>query len=53
MKPSNLKKDAQASIRINSKVKDKIKVKGKSVQKIIDDFIDKQFKIDKELNLKG
>jgi len=53
MKPSDMKKDAQTCVRINSEIKTKIKRHGKSVQKIVDEFIDKKFKIDKELKLKG
>lgn len=53
MNPSKLKKDAQVCVRINSEIKNKLKKKGKSPQKIVDQFIDKNFRIDKELNLKG
>lgn len=53
MKPSKMKKDTQVCVRINSKIKDTLKKKGKSPQKIVDQFIDKNFRIDKELNLKG
>lgn len=53
MKPSKLKKDTQSCVRINSEIKNTLKKKGKSPQKIVDEFIDKKFKIDKELNLKG
>jgi hypothetical protein len=53
MKPSDLKKDAQTCVRINSKIKELLDRKGKSAQKIVDEFINKKVKIDKELNLKG
>lgn len=53
MKPSKLKKDAQVCVRINSEIKETLRKKGKSAQKIVDQFIDKNFHIDKELNLKG
>jgi hypothetical protein len=53
MKPSDMKKDTQACVRINSKIKEKLKKKGKSPQKVVDEFIDKKFRIDKSLNLKG
>jgi hypothetical protein len=52
MKPSELKKDQQTSVRINTRVKKVLKAKGKSPQKIVDEFIDKSVKIDKDLNLK-
>lgn len=52
MKPSDMKKDQQVSVRINTRVKKLLKDKGKSAQKIVDDFIDRRLKIDKELNLK-
>ena len=51
MKPSNLKKDTQTSVRMNGRVKTILRKRGKSPQKIVDDFIDKKLKIDKELNL--
>ena len=53
MKPSELKKDAQACVRINSEIKTKIKRNGKTVQKIVDDFIDNKFKIDNKVKTKG
>lgn len=48
-----MKKDAQSCVRINSEIKTILRKKNKSPQKIVDEFIDKKFKIDKELNLKG
>lgn len=53
MRPSKLKKDARASVRMNSAIKKSLEKKGKTPQKIIDDFIDKRISIDKELNIKG
>lgn len=53
MKPSKMKKDTQTCVRINSEIKNTLKKKGKTPQKIVDDFIDKKLKVDKALNLKG
>jgi len=53
MKPSKLKKDAQTCVRINSEIKQVLEKNGKTCQKIVDEFINRRIKIDKQLNIKG
>lgn len=52
IRPSELKKDRQDTIRINSKVKEFLKSKGLSVQDLIDSAINEKIKIDTDLKLK-
>ena len=42
VKPSELSKDTTASVRINSSVKEHLKQEGVSIQKILDEAIDKR-----------
>jgi len=45
MKPSELKKDSRADIRINSEMKKELKKRGLSVQKLFDKALNREIKI--------
>lgn len=45
MKPSEMKKDKNITVRVNSKVKDYLKTEGISPQKLFDEKIDEIVKI--------
>lgn len=46
MRPSKMKKDGSASIRINKGIKKILENSGVSIQKIIDDYIDKNVSVE-------
>lgn len=52
MKPSELRKDAVACVRMNAKIKEALKTKGKTPQKIVDDYVNDKVVIDKDLNVR-
>jgi len=53
MKPSELRKDAVTCVRINAKIKEVLKTKGKTPQKIVDEYVNEKITIDKDLNVRG
>lgn len=51
VKPSDLKKDRQDTIRMNTFVKEALAKKGLSLQKLLDDAIDEKLKVDFKFGL--
>jgi len=47
-----MKKDTTATVRINSKIKERLKLKGVTAQKIIDAYIDENVIVSEEIKLK-
>jgi len=53
IKPSDLKKDRQDTIRMNTFVKEKLAAKGISLQKLLDDAIDEKLGVSFKFEIKG
>lgn len=52
-KPSDLKKDRQDTLRVNSKVKEELKRRGYSLQELLDQAIDEKLKVNIKVGLAG
>ena len=52
-KPSDLKKDRQDTLRVNSKVKAELKKRGMTLQALLDEAIDEKLKVSVKVGLAG
>ena len=50
-KPSDLKKDRQDTLRVNSKVKEELKRRGMTLQGLLDEAIDEKLKVSVKVGL--